>query len=166
MKPMNDQMPPEMPQDQISQDQMPPEAGMQDAPQEGGDDLLSSVEAKMQEEGFADNVIQALEGAKDIGAASGMLAGVLVSKMYDPGDDEKDVIAAIEMVLKEVMSIASDMGAKIDQATATAAATQAGQIVISLMDQHDEASDPQGMQEPSPHSQEPQGLQNPYQGLK
>ena len=136
------QIPQEMPQE------MPEEM-----PEEG-EDLLSAVEAKMQEEGFAENVMNALEGAKDMSAAAGMLAGALVSNLYDPGDSEEDVMAAIQMALKEVMMIAQDMGAQFDEQTATAAANQAGQMVIDLMDQHEGGEQPQ------------QGMKNPYQGFK
>lgn len=144
---------------------MPPEEEMMEAPPEemmeeegapqGG--LADLVMQKMQEEGFAEQAMTALEGAQDIGAAAGMMAGVLVSKMYTPGDTDEDVMDAIGEALKELLSIAQDMGVQIDEQTATTAAQQAGEMVIGMMDQHEGAGEPQ--------EQAPQGMANPYEGM-
>ena len=154
-------MPPgAMPQEQM-QEQMPDEEMMPEEanePSQGG--LTDLVMDKMQEDGFAEQAMTALEGAKDIGAAAGMMAGVLVSKMYNPGDSDEDVMDAIGEALKELLSIAQDMGVQIDEQTATTAAQQAGEMVIGMMDQHEGAEMPQEGQE-----QGPQGMANPYEGM-
>ena len=147
-------MPPEEMQEPMPQEGMEPEQGAE----QGG--LVDLVMSKMQEDGFAEQAMTALEGAKDIGAAAGMMAGVLVSKMYNPGDTDEDVMAAIGEALRELLSIAQDMGVQIDKQTATTAAQQAGEMVIGMMDQHEGAEMPQEGQE-----QAPQGMANPYEGM-
>ena len=168
---MMPQMPPGAMPPEATQEQMPPQDQVEQqeggAPEPNEGKLVDLVMDKMQEEGFADNAMTAIEGAKDIGAAVGLMAGLLVSKLYNPGDTDQDVMDAIGEALKEILSMAQDMGVQIDQKAASAAADQAGQMVISIMDQHDESGG-QGMPpegQGMPQDQPPPGMANPYAGM-